>query len=157
MVHVDCVDPIVTSLKDHRDLGSARLLGTMSDNHNGIISLKYQYETDKNLIHLFVETFDRSNQLDAFGLRLIYSDTYLTFVNATPGDFIRDWEVFGFGEYENMLTIGGFDPFSTIAPDVDCDLAVLSFELNGLIDINTALDSLEIVSLTDDIERYAVD
>ena len=100
-------------------------------------------------LDLFIDLADHAEFIQAYGLKLLVPDG-LHYDGADFGKLTAGWEAFGAHINGSIITLGGFDPISTISADATGTLAVLHF--SGA----TTIPQFEIIQLVDNLAGFIV-
>ena len=144
-----CVESLPGTMK--RDSRHA-VSQVLSSAENGELEFVIQYFPKDKTAVLRIELQDNEYPVRAWGMKLSCSDN-LEYLGSKAGSLIENWEAFGAGSENGTITLGAFDPTSSISTHSNGTIAELTFSVSDSSNLDITSD-LNILSVIDDLSGY---
>ena len=149
----NCADPMDTA----KSAAAAGLLSSRKSIHSlqdGLISVSTTLSRT-GFVNFTLDLQSGKTPVDAFGLKLFIPGLPET-ARVTFGSMLADWDMLGWHQDVNSLTIGGFNPFNEIAPYSTGELAVISVPAQDANALLKRLDQIAIMELIDGFNDWNI-
>ena len=113
-------------------------------------------DRSSNKLSLIIDLADHQTEIDAFGLKVQFPVDRMSYLGSDAGDMIADWEAFGSNADGDIITVGGFDPWSVLTAETQGTIVTLQFELNSTVNARNILNDVVIFNMKDDVKNYNV-